>query len=243
MRRRGFLALLGVAAVGRSRAAIAQTSARGYHLGMISPGAPILDTSSNGKILIGSQGREAGRPAGDAVHQVRVRHQPQDRQGARPDRAARPAGRRRRGDRVRRREFITLVGGGVASGPLAARAQQAAMPVIGYLGTSSREMTQRFVAAFLLSLKEAGFIEGQNVAIEYRWADDQYDRLSAMAADLVRRQVTAIVAVTQLAAVAAKSATATIPIVFTTAVDPVAHGLVASLNRHGGNMTGGQGMV
>jgi len=112
------------------------------------------------------------------------------------------------------------------------------MPVIGYLGTSSRETTQRFVAAFLLSLKEAGFIEGQNVAIEYRWADDQYDRLPAMAADLVRRQVTAMVAITQLAAVAAKLATATIPIVFTTARDPVASGLVASLNRPGGTMTG-----
>jgi putative ABC transport system substrate-binding protein len=120
---------------------------------------------------------------------------------------------------------------------VAARAQ-AAMPVVGYLGASSRETTERLVAAFLLSLKEAGFIEGQNVAIEYRWAADQYDRLPAMAADLVRRQVTAIVAVSQLAAAAAKSATATIPIAFTTAVDPVATGLVASLNRPGGNMTG-----
>jgi putative tryptophan/tyrosine transport system substrate-binding protein len=107
---------------------------------------------------------------------------------------------------MKRREFITLLGG-AAGWPIVARAQQAGMPVVGYLGTSSRETTQRFVAAFLLSLKEAGFIEGQNVAIEYRWADDQYDRLPAMAADLVRRQVTAIVAITQLAAVATKSAT------------------------------------
>jgi putative ABC transport system substrate-binding protein len=134
---------------------------------------------------------------------------------------------------VKRRAFIRLLGG-AAAWPLAARSQRPAMPVIGYLGTSSRETTQRFVAAFLLSLKETGFIEGQNVAIEYRWADDQYDRLPAMAADLVRRQVTAIVAVTQLAAVVAKSATATIPIVFTTAVDrsrpvssPVSTGLAA----------------
>jgi putative ABC transport system substrate-binding protein len=139
---------------------------------------------------------------------------------------------------MHRREFTWLVGCAAVAWPVALRAQQAAMPVVGYLGASSRETTGRLVAAFLLSLKEAGFIEGQNVAIEYRWADDQYDRLPAMAADLVRRQVTAIVAVSQLAAVAAKAATATIPIAFTTAVDPVATGLVASLNRPGGNMTG-----
>jgi putative ABC transport system substrate-binding protein len=112
------------------------------------------------------------------------------------------------------------------------------MPVIGFLGTSSLETNQRYVATFLLSLKEAGFIAGQNVAIEHRWADNRYDRLPAMAADLVRRQVTVIAAATQLAAVAAKSATATIPIVLTTARDPVATGLVASLNRPGGNITG-----
>ena len=139
---------------------------------------------------------------------------------------------------MKRREFIAALGGAAALAPLGARAQQSGTPVIGYLGVSSRESNQRFVAAFLLSLKEAGFVDGQNIAIEYRWADNQYDRLPAMAADLVRRQVTVIVAAAQLAAVAAKSATATIPIAFTTAVDPVATGLVASLNRPGGNMTG-----
>ena len=139
---------------------------------------------------------------------------------------------------MKRRAFITLLGGAVAAWPRSASAQQSGRPVIGYLGASSPIRSQRLNAAFLSSLKEAGFIDGQNLAVEYRWAEDHYDRLPALAADLVRRQVTAIVAFTHLAAVAAKAATTTIPIAFTTARDPVATGLVASLNRPGGNMTG-----
>ncbi len=141
-------------------------------------------------------------------------------------------------DRMQRREFIALLGSFAASWPLKARAQPAVIPVIGVLGASSQQSNQRSIAAFLLSLTEAGFIEGQNVAIEHRWADNQYDRLPAMADDLVRRQVTVIFAAAQLAAVAAKSKTSTIPIVFSTARDPVESGLVASLNRPGSNATG-----
>jgi putative ABC transport system substrate-binding protein len=139
---------------------------------------------------------------------------------------------------VKRREFITLAGSAAAAWQHSASAQQAGKPVIGYLGVSSQIRSQRFDAAFLSGLKETGFIEGQNLAIEYRRAEDRYDRLPALAADLVHRQVTVIVAFTHLAAVAAKAATTTIPIAFTTARDPVATGLVASLNRPGGNMTG-----
>ncbi len=139
---------------------------------------------------------------------------------------------------MQRREFIALLGSFAASWPLKARAQPAVIPVIGVLGASSQQSNQRSIAAFLLSLTEAGFIEGQNVAIEHRWADNQYDRLPAMADDLVRRQVTVIFAAAQLAAVAAKSKTSTIPIVFSTARDPVESGLVASLNRPGSNATG-----
>jgi putative tryptophan/tyrosine transport system substrate-binding protein len=140
---------------------------------------------------------------------------------------------------MRRREFITLLGSGVAGWPLAARAQQPAMPVIGLLEPSAPEPNPNHALAFLKGLGETGYVDGQNVAIEHRWAEGQYDRLPVLAADLVRRRVAVIVAPLSAAAtLAAKAATTTTPIVFITGADPVKAGLVASLNRPGGNVTG-----
>jgi len=138
---------------------------------------------------------------------------------------------------MRRRDFITLVGSAAAI-PLAAHAQQQALPVVAFVRDGSPEANARYVAAFRKGLNESGYVEGQNVTVEYHWLEGQYDRLTALLADLVRRQVAVIATLGNVTSVAAKAATSAIPIVFAVGEDPVKLGLVASLARPGGNVTG-----
>jgi len=139
---------------------------------------------------------------------------------------------------MKRREFITLLGGTVIAWPLVAQAQQQTIPVIGFIRNTTRDDTTDLLKAMHQGLRQTGYAEGRNVAVEYRFADNQLDRLPTMAADLVRRQVAVIVAGGDASSLAAKGATTTIPIIFSTGFDPIEIGLVTSLSRPGGNVTG-----
>src|SRR5262245_18566528 len=183
------------------------------------------------------QGSEASRPADAAAGNFRADDQSQTRQDTRPNHPALAARPCRRGDRMRRREFIAALGSAAAAWPLMVRAQS--RQVIGFRSSRSPGESTSVVAAFRQGLREGGFIEGQNIEIAFRWAEGRYDRLSSLADELVERHVDVVVAAGGTpSALAAKAATATIPIVITAANDPIQLGLVASLNRPGGNVTG-----
>src|SRR6516165_454654 len=185
------------------------------------------------------KGREARRPASCAAHEIRACSEPQSRESPRPDCAANSASGRRRGDRVmNRREFVTLLGS-AAAWPLAARAQQAAkVPTIGFLGATTPLAEGQRLAAFVQRLRQLGWMEGRNVSIEVRWAEGRSERFAEIAAEFVRFKVDVIVTVATPLTLAAKQATSVIPIVFVAVSDPVGTGLVASLARPGGNITG-----